>query len=141
MNSTYDLARSYVEKAMYDEALSLYKSFVLDFPNASYLLDVKLSIADLYYKKWDYTKAELEYTKILAENEKVRFSKPNYIVDFSCYVKRPLHEHGTFVIESLWNGTRSVTDAYLYNSIEYICDKAENIITARVQGSQSYILQ
>ena len=76
-----------------------------------------------------------------AENEKVRFSKPNYIVDFSCYVKRPLHEHGTFVIESLWNGTRSVTDAYLYNSIEYICNKAENIITARVQGSQSYILQ
>ena len=76
-----------------------------------------------------------------AENEKVRFSKPNYVVDFSCYVKRPLHEHGTFVIESLWNGTRSATDAYLYNSIEYICNKAENIITARVQGSQAYILQ
>jgi len=76
-----------------------------------------------------------------AENEKVRFSKPNYVVDFSCYVKRPLHEHGSFVIESLWNGTRSVTDAYLYNSITYRCNKAENLITATVQGTQAYILQ
>ena len=31
-----------------------------------------MEIADLYYKKWNYTQAELEYIKILNEYEKVR---------------------------------------------------------------------
>jgi TolA-binding protein len=58
--------------ANYDEALKIFKQFIIDFPRSTYLIDARLEIADLYYKKWNYTQAELEYIKILNEYEKVR---------------------------------------------------------------------
>ena len=72
MNATYELARAYVSTAEYDEALILFKSYVISYPRAINMIDARLGIADLYYKKWDYTQAELEYIKILNESEKVR---------------------------------------------------------------------
>ena len=72
MTGSYELARSFVSKAEYDEAMLIFKSYVTDFPNAVNLIDVRLGIADLYYKKWDYSQAELEYIKILEEFETTR---------------------------------------------------------------------
>ena len=72
MNATYDLGRAHVGQANYDEALELFKQFTIDFPKSRLVIDARLSIADLYYKKWDYNQAEAEYLKILNEYEKVR---------------------------------------------------------------------
>jgi tetratricopeptide (TPR) repeat protein len=72
MNATYDLGRAHVGQANYDEALQIFKQFIIDFPKSSLLIDARLSIADLHYKKWDYNQAEAEYLKILNEYEKVR---------------------------------------------------------------------
>ena len=65
--------------------------------------------------------------------------KPQFALNFTCYVKRPLHVHGSFVIESMWNNRTRVTDAYLYTNVSYKCDKANNIITATVTGKQAFI--
>ena len=72
MNASYELARAYVSTAEYDDALTLFKSYVISYPRAINLIEARLGIADLYYKKWDYTQAELEYIQILNEFEKVR---------------------------------------------------------------------
>jgi tetratricopeptide (TPR) repeat protein len=72
MNATYDLGRAHVGQANYDEALTIFKQFIIDFPKSSLVIDARLSIADLYYKKWDYNQAETEYLKILNEYDKVR---------------------------------------------------------------------
>ena len=65
--------------------------------------------------------------------------KPQFSLNFSCYVKRPLNVHGSFIVESMWNNTTRVTDAYLYTNVSYKCDKASNIITATVTGKQAFI--
>lgn len=72
MNATYDLGRAHVGQANYDEALTIFKQFIIDFPKSSLVIDARLSIADLYYKKWDYNQAETEYLKILNQYENVR---------------------------------------------------------------------
>jgi TolA-binding protein len=56
----------------YEEALKTYQSFLSEFPKSPYLLDVKLDIADIYYKKWDYIKSEDAYLEILATYEQQR---------------------------------------------------------------------
>ncbi len=65
--------------------------------------------------------------------------KPQFSLNFTCYVKRPLNVHGSFIVESMWNNTTRVTDAYLYTNVSYKCDKANNIITATVTGRQAFI--
>jgi TolA-binding protein len=72
MNATYDLGRAHVGQANYDEALGIFKQFIIDFPKSSLVIEARLSIADLYYKKWDYNQAEAEYLKILNQYENVR---------------------------------------------------------------------
>lgn len=72
MNATYDLGRAHVGQANYDEALAIFKQFIIDFPKSSLVIEARLSIADLYYKKWDYNLAETEYLKILDQYENVR---------------------------------------------------------------------
>ena len=72
MNGTYELARCLVSTAEYDQALDLYQSYVSTYPKAINIIDARIGIADLYYKKSDYVQAELEYIKILDEFEKVR---------------------------------------------------------------------
>lgn len=68
-------------------------------------------------------------------------TKPIYSLDFTCYVKRPLNVHGSFTIKSMSNNPSKVTDAYLYTSVTYNCNKKENVITARVTGAQSTKLE
>jgi hypothetical protein len=65
--------------------------------------------------------------------------KPIFSLNFTCYVKRPLNVHGSFIVESMWNNKTRVTDAYLYTNVQYKCDKANNIITATVTGRQAFI--
>jgi hypothetical protein len=66
--------------------------------------------------------------------------KPQYQVQFSCYVKRPLNAHGSFIIKSMMKDSAKATDAYLYSRIAYRCDKKNNLITATVTGNQATIL-
>ena len=63
--------------------------------------------------------------------------KPIYNVQFSCYVKRPLNSHGSFIIKSMMKENAKVTDAYLYRSVRYNCDKKNNLILATVTGAQA----
>jgi TolA-binding protein len=56
----------------FDEALVAYDNFLKEYPNSTYVLDVRLDMADAYYKKWDYVKAESAYKSILAEFEQQR---------------------------------------------------------------------
>jgi hypothetical protein len=63
--------------------------------------------------------------------------KPNYNVQFSCYVKRPLNAHGSFIIKSMMKDNAKATDAYLYTSLSYECDKKNNLIKATVTGTQA----
>lgn len=63
--------------------------------------------------------------------------KPVYSVQFSCYVKRPLNSHGSFVIKSMMKDNARATDAYLYTSIRYSCEKKNNLIIATVTGAQA----
>ena len=72
MNAQYELARTYMSQLNYDAALTTYQAFLLEFPKSPYLLDVKLDIADIYYKKWDYTKSENAYLEILSSYEQQR---------------------------------------------------------------------
>lgn len=65
--------------------------------------------------------------------------KPQFALSFTCYVKRPLNVHGSFVVESMWDNTTRATDAYLYTNVSYKCDKANNIITATVTGRQAFV--
>ncbi len=75
-------------------------------------------------------------------NNKIQIQKrPIYSLDFTCYVKRPLNVHGSFTIKSMSNNPSKVTDAYLYTSVTYNCNKKENVITARVTGAQSTKLE
>jgi hypothetical protein len=71
------------------------------------------------------------------QNKIETLKKPVYSIRFSCYVKRPLNNHGSFVINSMWDSNTRVTDAYLYSNIEYRCDKKNNIIMATVTGRQA----
>jgi hypothetical protein len=72
----------------------------------------------------------------LRNNIKV-LQNPIYNVQFSCYVKRPLNNHGSFVIKSMIKQNARVTDAYLYTTVRYTCDKKNNLITAFVTGAQA----
>ena len=68
-------------------------------------------------------------------------TKPIFKIDFSCYVKRPLNNHGSFIIKSMMKENAKATDAYLYTSVRYNCDKKNNIITATVTGAQATKLE
>lgn len=56
-------------------------------------------------------------------------------LQFSVYVTRPLSINGTFVIET-FIGQRDpiITDKYIYKSCTYTIDKANNTITAQIEG-------
>jgi tetratricopeptide (TPR) repeat protein len=63
--STYELAMTYKSKADYDKAYKYFNQVVTDYPNAVIVVDCKIEIADIYFKRGEYGKSESEYTKIL----------------------------------------------------------------------------
>jgi TolA-binding protein len=72
MNAAFELGRTHMSQRDFDEALVAYDNFLKEYPNSTYVLDVRLDMADAYYKKWDYVKAESAYKSILAEFEQQR---------------------------------------------------------------------
>ena len=77
----------------------------------------------------------IEYFQITDELEKV-IATPQSEVSFSCYVTKPLKFHGTFVIQVFVVDPKTVdyTDKYIYERINYVFDKSQNVITANVTG-------
>ena len=45
-----------------------YFNLTSEHPSASFIGDCEVEIADIYYKKWEYEKAEKAYLKILNKN-------------------------------------------------------------------------
>ncbi len=94
-----------------------------------------------YYKNWGKAMPDTLALRTWHNKQIELTRKPNYVVDFSCYVTRPLHHMGTFHIKYLWNGGFKVTDNYFYSSVSYRANKKENIITATVQGKSIFSLK
>ena len=68
LSGLYEIANCYKSaKEDYDNALKYYNLILKDFPNSDMVLDSRIEIADIYYKKWQYAKAETEYKSILTE--------------------------------------------------------------------------
>lgn len=67
--AVYEVALSYksISKPDYDKALRYFTQIVTDYPNSVLLVNSKVEIADIYYKKGEYSKSETEYRKILTE--------------------------------------------------------------------------
>jgi tetratricopeptide (TPR) repeat protein len=73
LTSIYEVALSYkISKADYDKALRYFQQVVADYPTSDLVLSSKIEIADIYYRKWDYAKAELAYKEILDQNSEDR---------------------------------------------------------------------
>ena len=56
-------------------------------------------------------------------------------ISFQCYVVKPLNFHGKFLINVFQGQTINSTDQYVYTGIDYNYDKANNLITASVRGT------
>ena len=52
----------------YTNALNYFKKILTEYPKASFYLDCQVEVADIYYLKNDYDKAEGEYQRILDAN-------------------------------------------------------------------------
>ncbi|MEN9700242.1 MAG: hypothetical protein RLZZ301_1440 [Bacteroidota bacterium] len=72
MNALYELARTHMSALNYDAALKTYQSIQSEFPKSPYALEIRLALADIYYKKWDYVKSEAAYLDILNTYESQR---------------------------------------------------------------------
>jgi tetratricopeptide (TPR) repeat protein len=69
LSALYDLALAYKDdKGDYTNALNYFKKILSDYPKASFYLDCQIEVADIYYLKNDYAKAEAEYQRILDAN-------------------------------------------------------------------------
>lgn len=69
LQGVYELANCYKSaKEDYDNALKYFNIILTELGEKSdIVLDSRIEIADIYYKKWQYSKAETEYKKILTE--------------------------------------------------------------------------
>ena len=88
----------------------------------------------------------IDRTKILDEegitlkhNQNVLIvQRPFHQITFDCYITKPLKFHGTFIIKAFVDpndiNAYNVTDKYIYQSLRYTINKAENLITANVSG-------
>ena len=69
LSALYDLALAYKDdKGDYTNALNYFKKILTEYPKASFYLDCQVEVADIYYLKNDYAKAEGEYQRILDAN-------------------------------------------------------------------------
>lgn len=72
MNGMYELAQSYKSSSEYDPALTYFRKYLVDYPLSTLVIDCRLEIADIHYKKWEYAQAELDFKMILTEYGNVR---------------------------------------------------------------------
>jgi TolA-binding protein len=62
------VALSYKAIADLDKAKRYFEQVISDYPNSDLVVNSKIEIADIYYKKWEYAKAEADYKQILEAN-------------------------------------------------------------------------
>ncbi len=93
LSSIYEVALSYkISKSDYDKALRYFQQVVVDYPSSDLVLSSKIEIADIYYRKWDYPKAELAYKEILdqnSENREICETVVRGLVDVYAAMKQP----------------------------------------------------
>lgn len=68
----YDLGWAYMSIKEYPNALKVFKEFIYDYPTNQFVVDVKLAIADIYFKEGNYKSAETEFLQILNDYGKLR---------------------------------------------------------------------
>jgi tetratricopeptide (TPR) repeat protein len=65
----YDLALAYKDdKADYASALTYFNRILKEYPSAAFYLDCQIEVADIYFLRNDFEKAETEYQRILDGN-------------------------------------------------------------------------
>jgi len=66
LSSLFDLAHSYKGvKKDYVNAIKYFELIIKNYPEASFMADCKVEIADIYYKEWKYDQAKEAYLEVL----------------------------------------------------------------------------
>jgi hypothetical protein len=90
------------------------------------------------YLMWSMQKNEIPDQQVLkrvTDSIELVSKTPISSISFSCYVAKPLTFHGKFMINVFQGQTVNSTDQYVYQSVDYIYDKSNNLITAQVKGT------
>lgn len=72
LKAKYDLGWSLMSVKRYEDALTVFKDYLEKYPRSQNVLEVRLAIADIYYKTNDYYLAESSFLNILSEYSSVR---------------------------------------------------------------------
>jgi hypothetical protein len=90
------------------------------------------------YLNWATQRNEIpdyQVLKRITDSYELVSKTPISEISFDCYVAKPLNIHGKFKINVFLGNTANATDLYVYKSINYRYDKANNLITATVSGT------
>ncbi|MFM7566515.1 MAG: tetratricopeptide repeat protein [Flavobacteriales bacterium] len=66
-SAIYELGMTYKSEKDLDQAAIHFKDYIFRYPNNSRTINCRIELADIYYKKWDYIKAEEAYKRILSD--------------------------------------------------------------------------
>lgn len=66
-NATYELAMSLKSQSQFDEAFKIFTQYIANYPKSPKVINCRIEMADVYYKQWNYVKAEALYREILSE--------------------------------------------------------------------------
>jgi TolA-binding protein len=64
----YEVALSYKAMSELDKSRRYFEQILNDYPNSDLVVSSKIEIADIHYKKWEYTQAESAYKQLLLSN-------------------------------------------------------------------------
>lgn len=90
------------------------------------------------YLMWSMQRNEIpdqQVLKRITDSIELVSKTPISSISFQCYVAKPLNFHGKFMINVFQGQTVNSTDQYVYTSVDYNYNKANNLITATVQGT------
>jgi hypothetical protein len=90
------------------------------------------------YLMWSMQRNEIpdqEVLKRITDSVELVSKTPISSISFQCYVTKPLSFHGKFIINVFQGSVVNATDQYIYQSIDYTYNKANNLITASVKGT------
>lgn len=90
------------------------------------------------YLIWSMQRNEIpdqQVLKRITDSIELVSKTPISSISFQCYVAKPLNFHGKFMINVFQGQTVNSTDQYVYTSVDYNYNKANNLITASVQGT------
>jgi hypothetical protein len=90
------------------------------------------------YLMWATQKNEIpdqQVLKRITDSIEIVSKTPISSISFQCYVVKPLNFHGKFLINVFQGQIVNSTDQYVYTGVDYNYDKANNLITASVRGT------